>query len=175
MNLSTFLLTGSPSIHIPLPIILPILLKRFYYEQINEFSACCVVFKFASDANFGTYVRTTKGSVGITRRLHAIVQDVIKPGTEIEFDEDQDEVYRAVQNGDIRPFSELYATVEKDLYGRIIKVELEEDNHAWVYELKILFDSNVLKVEYDAATLEMLEVKGRNFNKALKPQQQINE
>lgn len=44
---------------------------------------------------------------------HAIVQDVIKPGTEIEFDEDQDEVYRAVQNGDIRPFSELYATVEK--------------------------------------------------------------
>ncbi|MDV6250789.1 PepSY domain-containing protein [Vibrio sp. EA2] len=106
---------------------------------------------------------------------HAIVQDVIKPGTEIEFDEDQDEVYRAVQNGDIRPFSELYATVEKDLYGRIIKVELEEDNHAWVYELKILFDSNVLKVEYDAATLEMLEVKGRNFNKALKPQQQINE
>ena len=103
---------------------------------------------------------------------HAIVQDVIKPGTQIEFDEDQDKVYRAVQKGYIRPFSELYATVERDLYGRIIKVELEEDNSAWVYELKILFDSNVLKVEYDAATLEMLEVKGRNFNKALKPQQQ---
>nr|WP_319555937.1 PepSY domain-containing protein [uncultured Vibrio sp.] len=102
---------------------------------------------------------------------HAIVQDVIKPGTQIEFDEDQDEVYRAVQKGYIRPFSELYATVERDLYGRIIKVELEEDDNAWVYELKILFDSNVLKVEYDAATLEMLEVKGRNFNKALKPQQ----
>jgi uncharacterized membrane protein YkoI len=102
---------------------------------------------------------------------HAIVQDVVKPGTQIEFDEDQDEVYRAVQNGYIRPFSELYATVEKDLYGRIIKVELEEDNNEWVYELKILFDNSVLKVEYDAATLEMLEVKGRNFNKALKPQQ----
>lgn len=103
---------------------------------------------------------------------HAIVQDVVKPGTQIEFDEDQDEVYRAVQNGYIRPFSELYATVEKDLYGRIIKVELEEDDNEWVYELKILFDNSVLKVEYDAATLEMLEVKGRNFNKALKLQQQ---
>ncbi|MGY0615754.1 PepSY domain-containing protein [Vibrio sp. FJH11] len=102
---------------------------------------------------------------------HAIVQDVVKPGTQIEFDEDQDEVYRAVQNGYIRPFSELYATVEKDLYGRIIKVELEEDDNEWVYELKILFDNIVLKVEYDAATLEMLEVKGRNFNRALKPQQ----
>ena len=30
---------------------------------------------------------------------HAIVQDVEKPGTRIEFDEDQDEVYRAVQQG----------------------------------------------------------------------------
>ncbi|MBS9955831.1 hypothetical protein J4H43_10055 [Vibrio alginolyticus] len=101
---------------------------------------------------------------------HAIVQDVEKPGTRIEFDEDQDEVYRAVQQGYIRPFSELYAAVENDLYGRIIKVELEEDDDAWVYELKILYNNSVLKVEYDAATLEMLEIKGRSFNKALKPQ-----
>ncbi len=100
---------------------------------------------------------------------HAIVQDVVKPDAQIKFNEDQDEVYRAVQNGDIRPFSELYSTIDKDLYGRIIKVELEEENDEWVYQLKILFNNNVLKVEYDAATLEMLEVKGRNFNKALKP------
>ncbi len=99
-----------------------------------------------------------------------VVQDVVKPSPKIEFDGDQEKVYRAVKHGYIRPFSELYAIVEKDLYGRIIKVELEEDNNEWVYELKILFDNSVLKVEYDAATLEMLEVKGRNFNKALKPQ-----
>ncbi|MCX2789830.1 PepSY domain-containing protein [Vibrio sp. Sgm 5] len=101
---------------------------------------------------------------------HAIVRDVEKPGTRIEFDEDQDEVYRAVQKGYIRPFSDMYEAVENDLYGRIIKVELEEDDDEWVYELKILFDDSVIKVEYDAATLEMLEIKGRNFNKALKPQ-----
>ncbi|AGU93717.1 alkaline phosphatase synthesis sensor protein PhoR [Vibrio campbellii ATCC BAA-1116] len=101
---------------------------------------------------------------------HAIVRDVEKPGTRIEFDEDHDEVYRAVQKGYIRPFSDMYAAVENDLYGRIIKVELEEDDNEWVYELKILFNDSVIKVEYDAATLEMLEIKGRNFNKALKPQ-----
>ncbi|MED5505929.1 MAG: hypothetical protein VYC54_16095 [Pseudomonadota bacterium] len=101
---------------------------------------------------------------------HAIVRDVEKPGTRIEFDEDQDEVYRAVQKGYIRPFSDMYEAVENDLYGRIIKVELEEDDDEWVYELKILFNDSVIKVEYDAATLEMLEIKGRNFNKALKPQ-----
>ncbi|YCO05456.1 PepSY domain-containing protein [Vibrio sp. VNB-15] len=101
---------------------------------------------------------------------HAIVRDVEKPGTRIEFDEDQDEVYRAVQKGYIRPFSDMYEAVENDLYGRIIKVELEEDDDEWIYELKILFDDSVIKVEYDAETLEMLEIKGRNFNKALKPQ-----
>ncbi|GAJ73710.1 membrane protein [Vibrio sp. JCM 18904] len=36
--------------------------------------------------------------------------------------------------------------------------------------MKILYNNSVLKVEYDAATLEMLEIKGRSFNKALKPQ-----
>ncbi|EDP60279.1 membrane protein [Vibrio sp. AND4] len=100
---------------------------------------------------------------------HAIVRDVEKPGTSVEFDEDQDKVYRAVQKGYIRPFSDMYEAVESDLYGRIIKVELEEDDDEWVYELKILFSNSVIKVEYDAATLEMLEIKGRNFNKALKP------
>ncbi len=64
----------------------------------------------------------------------------------------------------------MYEAVENDLYGRIIKVELEEDDDEWVYQLKILFNDSVIKVEYDAATLEMLEIKGRNFNKALKPQ-----
>lgn len=102
---------------------------------------------------------------------HQFEQDIVTSGTHNEFADDQDGVYNAVQNGYIRPFSELYATVEKDLYGRIIKVELEEDNNEWVYELKILFDNSVLKVQYDAATLEMLEVKGRNFSEALKPQQ----
>jgi hypothetical protein len=90
--------------------------------------------------------------------------------TQIEFDEDQDEVYRAVKNGDIRPFSDLYAAIERDVYGRIIKVELEKDDGIWVYELKVLFDNNVIRIEYDAATLEILEIKGRNLNKALKPQ-----
>lgn len=99
---------------------------------------------------------------------HALVQDVHKPGTRIEFDEDQDEVYEAVKNGNIRPFSELYAAVERDLNGRIIHVELEEDDDIWVYELKLNHDNNIIKVEYNAKTLEMLQIKGRNIKQALK-------
>lgn len=99
---------------------------------------------------------------------HDLVQDVHKAGTRIEFEEDQDEVYDAVQEGYIRPFSEMYAAVENDLHGRIIKVELEEDDDVWVYELKINHQNNIIKVEYNAETLEMLMIKGRNFKDAIK-------
>lgn len=99
---------------------------------------------------------------------HDLVRDVEKPGTKIEFDEDQDEVYEAVQNGYIRPFSEMYAAVERDLHGRIIKVELEEDDDIWIYELKINYNNNIIKVEYNAQTLDMIEIRGRNLKKALK-------
>ena len=99
---------------------------------------------------------------------HDLVQGVHKAGTRIEFEEDQDEVYEAVREGYIRPFSEMYAAVENDLHGRIIKVELEEDDDIWVYELKINYQNNIIKVEYNAETLEMLMIKGRNFKDAIK-------
>lgn len=99
---------------------------------------------------------------------HALVQDVHRDGPKVEFEEDQDEVYQAVKRGYIRPFSEMYAAVERDLKGRIISVELEEDDDEWIYELKINHKNNIIKVEYDAQTLKMLMIKGRDFHQALK-------
>lgn len=99
---------------------------------------------------------------------HELVQDIQTADTRIEIDEDQDEVYDAVKSGLIKPFSELYATVAQDFYGRIIKVELEEDDDEWVYELKIVHNNHVLKVEYNATTLNMTEIKGRDIRAALK-------
>lgn len=99
---------------------------------------------------------------------HALVQDIHKPGTRIEFEEDQDEVYDAVQKGYVRPFSEMFAAVERDLHGRIIQVELEEDDDIWIYELKLNHNNNIIKVEYNAETLEMLQIKGRHIKEALK-------
>jgi uncharacterized membrane protein YkoI len=62
----------------------------------------------------------------------------------------------------------MYAAVARDLHGRIIHVELEEDDDIWIYELKINHDNNIIKVEYNAETLEMLQIKGRNLKQALK-------
>lgn len=99
---------------------------------------------------------------------HDLVQDVQPDGARIEFEEDQDEVYDAVQQGLIKPFSELFATVERDLNGRVIKVELEEDDDEWIYELKLLHEQDVIKVEYNATTLEMMEIKGHNLQKVIR-------
>ncbi|WED27975.1 hypothetical protein L3V77_07005 [Vibrio sp. DW001] len=99
---------------------------------------------------------------------HMLVQDEFRNGTSIEFDEDQDEVYDAVKRGLIKPFSELYSAVDQQLNGRLIKVELDEDDDEWVYELKIIHEENVFKVEYNATTLEIVEIKGRNLLNVIK-------
>ncbi len=99
---------------------------------------------------------------------HKLVIDVPQSEARIEIEEDQDEVYDAVQAGLVKPFSELYAMVDKDFHGRIIKVELEEDDDEWTYELKLVHDNNVIKVEYNATTLAIIEIKGRDIRSALK-------
>ncbi|UGA56054.1 PepSY domain-containing protein [Vibrio sp. VB16] len=99
---------------------------------------------------------------------HMLIQDEFRTGTSIEFDEDQDEVYDAVKRGLIKPFSELYSAVDQQLNGRLIKVELDEDDDEWVYELKIIHEDNVIKVEYNATTLEIIEIKGRNLLNVIK-------
>lgn len=103
-----------------------------------------------------------------TQNGHALVQDAYKEGARIEFDEDQDEVFDAVQQGLIQPFSALYKTVDQQLNGRLIKVELEEDDDQWIYELKLVHDNNIIKVEYNATTLEMIEIKGRSLHDVIK-------
>ncbi|GAB3526660.1 hypothetical protein BIT28_02260 [Photobacterium proteolyticum] len=87
----------------------------------------------------------------------------------LEIDEDHDDVMQAVQQGLIQPFSALKATVSKQLHGRIIKVELEEDDDIWVYELKLIDpNNNIVRVEYEAKTLSIIEIKGRNLENVIK-------
>ncbi len=99
------------------------------------------------------------------------IQDAYKEGTQVKIDEDQDAVYEAVQKGLIRPFSELYATIDKELNGRLIKVELEEDDDEWIYDLKLVHENKVIRVEYNATTLELMSIKGRNVLSAIKHNQ----
>ncbi len=99
---------------------------------------------------------------------HELVQDVFSPDTKVEIEEGQDKVFKAVQAGELKPFSELYATVESQLHGRVIKVELEKKRQHWEYELKLLHQEQVFEAKYDGTTLELLELDGRDLYNLIK-------
>ena len=91
---------------------------------------------------------------------------------ELEIEEDHDDVMRAVEQGLVQPFSSLKSKVSEQLHGRIIRVELEEDDDIWIYELKLIDpNNNIVKVEYDAQTLTILEIKGRGLENIIKVEQ----
>lgn len=71
----------------------------------------------------------------------------------------------APQAGEVVPLEDLLARIREDFDGSILKVELEQewrrDGRVWVYEAKILTPKgDVMKLEYDAKSLELLEQKG---------------
>ena len=63
----------------------------------------------------------------------------------------------------VAPLQNLLARVQGAYPGHILKVELErEGDEPWIYEVKLLTDrGRVLKLEYDAVSLELLKMKGR--------------
>ncbi len=68
----------------------------------------------------------------------------------------------------VASLDDLLARVRADFPGRILKVELEDEHErgeeALVYEVKVLTaEGRVLKLEYNARTLDLLKVKGRRF------------
>ncbi|MGF1701505.1 hypothetical protein L4D09_14500 [Photobacterium makurazakiensis] len=101
--------------------------------------------------------------------LALLVTSKANASVELEIDEDHDDVMQAVQQGLIQPYSALQEVVSKQLRGRIIKVELEEDDDIWIYELKLIDpNNNIVKVEYEARTLSIIEIKGRALENVIK-------
>ncbi|MCB1862998.1 MAG: hypothetical protein KDI47_14910 [Gammaproteobacteria bacterium] len=66
----------------------------------------------------------------------------------------------------VAPLRDLLAQLSENYPGRVLEVELEREavgrEDIWVYEVKLLTDrGRVLKLEYDAVSLELLKVKGK--------------
>lgn len=69
----------------------------------------------------------------------------------------------------VAPLRSLLAQVHGSYPGQVLEVELEREEHGkggiWVYEIKLLTETGrVVKLEYDAVNLELLEIKGRSEN-----------
>lgn len=72
----------------------------------------------------------------------------------------------AIRSDDLVPVVELLAAIhERFADGRVLKLDLEREERPsgsiWVYEVKILMpDGDVFEVEYNARSLEVLDVEG---------------
>lgn len=77
-------------------------------------------------------------------------------------DDDHDRAREAVREGRVLPLETIVAKAGADFPGEILDVELDEEHGRIVYEIKtITADGRILKLEYDAASGELLRTKGR--------------
>ncbi len=66
----------------------------------------------------------------------------------------------------VAPLRDLLAQMHESYPGQILKVELEEEEYdkepVLIYEVKLLTaKGNVLKLQYNAISLELLKIKGK--------------
>jgi len=76
-------------------------------------------------------------------------------------DIDHERALELLREGRIRPLSEVVEAVRREVPGELLKVELELEDGAYVYELKILRpEGRVQEIEADAATGKILDIEG---------------
>ncbi|KAA0676579.1 PepSY domain-containing protein [Roseomonas genomospecies 6] len=78
-------------------------------------------------------------------------------------DRDHERAREALRSGRALPLEAIVARAQADFPGDILDVEFEDDDGQIVYEIKtITAEGRVLKLKYDAATGDLLRVRGRN-------------
>lgn len=113
-----------------------------------------------------TSIANTSDHVAATG--YDLIQDINKLGVIVHFDKSDKKVLNAIQRGQIKPLSALYAAVDKEIYGQIKSVELDKDDGQWTYDVTLINNNQLVEVEYDAMTLRPQELKGKNIIDAIK-------
>ena len=113
-----------------------------------------------------TSIANTSDHVAATG--YDLIQDINKSGVIVHFDKSDKKVLNAIQRGQIKPLSALYAAVDKEIYGQIKTVELDKDDGQWTYDVTLINNNQLVEVEYDAMTLRPQELKGKNIIDAIK-------
>ncbi len=86
---------------------------------------------------------------------------VLPPATAGSKD-DHERARAAVQAGEVLPLPALMERLQRTHPGQVLELELERDDGRWVYEVKLLqADGQLLKLELDARTAQVLKMKPR--------------
>lgn len=74
--------------------------------------------------------------------------------------DDHDRARAAVQAGEVLPLPALLERLQRTHPGGVLELELEREHGRWIYEVKLLQpDGQLLKLEVDAATAQVLKVR----------------
>lgn len=75
-------------------------------------------------------------------------------------DVDHDIAKRALEQGRALPLADIIAKIGPQVPGKVIEVELDDDDGALVYDLKVLSPQGRLQeIEVDAATGKILKIE----------------
>ncbi len=73
---------------------------------------------------------------------------------------DHERARAALQAGEVMPLPQLLQKLQRSHPGQVLELELEREDGRWIYEVKLLQGKGrLLKLEVDAATGEVLEIK----------------
>ncbi len=77
-----------------------------------------------------------------------------------DHDDDHKNARELVISGSIMPLEKILETVYKTHQGKILEVELEHENGAYIYEIELLDQNNkIWEMEVNAMTGELLKVE----------------
>ena len=80
---------------------------------------------------------------------------------------DHERARRALEAGEVMPLRKVLEQVERDYPGEIIEVELDREDGAWVYEIKLIRKGgDVLELELDARDGSLRGIRGRDVRAA---------
>jgi uncharacterized membrane protein YkoI len=79
---------------------------------------------------------------------------------------DHERARAAVEAGQVLPLPTLLERLRRTHPGQVLELELERDDGRWIYEVRLLqANGQLLKLDVDAATAEVLEVKRKEGGK----------
>ncbi|HEY9270734.1 MULTISPECIES: PepSY domain-containing protein [Achromobacter] len=86
------------------------------------------------------------------------------PGTGVADESDHEQARQALQAGKVLPLRSVLDIVERDYPGQVVKVEFEEDDGEFIYEIRLLQGGGrLVKLKIDARDGKVLGVKGRDI------------
>lgn len=79
---------------------------------------------------------------------------------------DHERARAAVEAGQVLPLPTLLERLRRTHPGQVLELELERDDGRWIYEVKLLqANGQLLKLDVDAATAQVLQVKRKDAGK----------